>query len=306
MNKQHTVITSPGVYSIDITSYHADKKWISSTGLVHAKNSLSEYKLYLDGYYDNDDALHFSFGNACELYLIDELGFYDRVAVAPESAWLEEALAYKPDLKSPRQSKTFQDLKKDFEYVHHGKYIIPDIGEQSFAAVQLLCARCKTDEWISKIIKGAEYQNSMYWIDPETGLMMKTRPDLINRELGIVIDIKTTLDGSPKEVSRTLAKLDYPIQACVQIEGVERTGVIPKVEKYFWLFLEKNAPFNATLYEFDMGDVAVCMEEMHFQLRKIKWANDNNYYPGYEQVADNRYGILTAKIPPYYLMQSNQ
>lgn len=299
-------VVEPGIYNIDITSYHQDKSWISSTGIIHAKRSLSEYKLYLDGFYDENDALHFSFGNAVELYLIDEAGFFDKVAVAPESKWIEEALAYKPDLKSPRSSKTFQDYKKEFEKENEGKYIIPDTGEQSFEAVEVLCARCKSDEWISKIIKGAEYQNSIYWIDPETGLQMKTRPDLINRELGIVIDIKTTLDGSPDDFSRTLAKLDYPIQGCVQIEGAQQSGLIPKVERYFWLVLEKNAPFNATLYEFDMSDVLVVMDELHYQLRKLKGAYENDYWPGYGQIADNKYGILTAKIPAWYLLESNR
>lgn len=300
------VITEPGVYNISIDDYHADKKWISSSGFVHAKKSLAEYRLYLDGYYDNDNALHFSFGNAAELYLIDELDFYNRVAIAEESMWIEEALAYNPNLKSPRASKVFQDYKKAFESENEGKYIIPDIGEQSFEAIKVLCARCKADEWISKIIKGAEYQNSMYWIDPETGLKMKTRPDLINRELGIVIDIKTTLDGSPQRFSRTLAELDYPLQACIQIEGAQRSGLIPSVQRYFWLLLEKNAPFNATLYEFDMGDVAVVMDEYHYQLRKLQNAYKEDHWPGYGQLADNKYGILTAKIPAYYMLESNR
>jgi hypothetical protein len=305
-NGQVEKVTGPGIYRISIENYHAQKEWMSSSGLVHAKNSLSEYKLYLDGYYDHNDALHFSFGNACELYLIDEVDFYNMVAIAKESEWLEEALAENPNLKTPKASKTFQTYKKAFEEENQGKYIIPDVGEQSFEAVKVLCARCKQDEWISKIIKGAEYQNSFYWIDPETGLKLKTRPDLINRDLGIVIDIKTTLDGSPKRFSRTIAELDYPIQACIQIEGVQQTGAIPVVQRYFWLLLEKNAPFNATLYEFDMGDVLVVMDELKYQLRKLKKAYDEDAWPGYGQAADNKYGILTAAIPNWYLLDSNK
>ena len=310
-NGQVEKVTEAGIYNIPIDKYHADKNWISSTGLVHAKKSLAEYRLYLDGYYDNDDALHFSFGNACELYLIDESEFYARVAIAEESKWIEDALAYKPDIKAPRASKVFQDYKKAFEQENDGKYIIPDIGDQSFEAVKVLCARCKADEWISKIIKGAEYQNSFYWVDPETGLKLKTRPDLINRELGIVIDIKTTLDGSPSRFSRTLADLNYPLQACVQIEGVQQTGAIKSVFKYFWLVLEKNAPFNATLYEFDLGDAAVIFDEYHYQLRKLHKAYKNDFWPGYGEITmsdpnGNSFGILTAKIPPYYLLESNR
>lgn len=303
-NGQVDKVTSPGIHKISIENYHLDKSWISSSGIVHAKNSLSEYKLYLDGYYDGNTALHMDFGNACELYLIDEVEFNKRVAVAEESKWIEDALAENPKLKSPKASKTFQEYKKAFEEENEGKYIIPDVGEQSFEAVKVLCARCKADPYLSQILDGANYQKSFYWIDEETGLKMKSRPDLPLVNHGVLIDIKTTLNGSPQKWSKTLADLHYPMQGCVQIAGVEATGLM-KVEKYFWLVLEKNAPFNATLYEFDMGDVAVIMDELRFQLRKLKKAYDNDVWPGYGEQADNKYGILTAKIPNWYILESN-
>ena len=306
-NGQVEKVTEAGIYNIPIDKYHADKNWISSTGLVHAKKSLAEYRLYLDGYYDNDDALHFSFGNACELYLIDESEFYARVAIAEESKWIEDALAYKLDLKSPRASKVFQDYKKAFEQENEGKYIIPDIGDQSFEAVKVLCARCKQDPYLAMLLKDAkDYQQSFYWVDPETGLNLKSRPDLAIRKHNVIIDIKTTLNGSPSKWSKTIADNDYPFQGCVQISGAQQTGFIDKVERYFWLVLEKNAPFNATLYEFDMGDVAIIMDEYRYQLRKLQKAYEKDAWPGYGEQADNKYGILTAKIPPYYLLQSNQ
>lgn len=303
--KRTEKVTQAGIYNIDIDLYHADKSWISSTGIKHAKNSLCEYRLYLDGYWDDDNKPHFDFGNAVELFLIDPDGFKEKVAIATDSVWLEATLKEKPDLKSPRLAKAYQELKKAFEADNEGRYIIPDVGEYSFETLQILCARCKADPWISQLLQNIQYQNSIYWIDPATGLQMKTRPDVSQITKSVVMNIKTTLDASPDKFSKDLANLNYPLQACVEIAGVEASGLMEKVDKYFWLVLEKNPPFNVQLYEFDAGDMRIAMDEYHYLLRKIKAAVETDNYPGYSDRADNPFGILTAKIPPWYFMAGN-
>lgn len=299
------IITKPGIYNISIEDYHADKKWNSSTGVRHCK-SMAEYRLYLDGYFDAENAPHLDFGNAAELYLIDRKGFEEKVAIAPTHEWVEDALAEKPELKVPTGSKTYKDLEKGFNEENEGKYIIPAEGEQSFQSILVQSARIQADEWISQIIKDIDYQSSCYWIDKETGLQMKCRPDIVNHKHNVVINIKTILDGSPESFSKALTNHDYPLQACIEIEGVLESGLLKQVDHYFWLILEKDAPFNVQLYEFDEADLLVMRDEYHYNLRRIKKAMDTNYYPGYNEFADNSYGILTAKLPAYYKLNSNR
>jgi exodeoxyribonuclease VIII len=299
------IITKPGIYQISVEDYHADKKWISSTGVRHCK-SMSEYRLYLDGYWDNDEKAHFDYGNAIELYLIDKEEFKEKVAIAPDHKWIEYAMAESPKLKSPRASKVFKDLQEAFNKANEGKYIIPEYGEQSLTSIQVQAARVMADKWMSLLLDGIDYQSSCYWIDKETGLQMKCRPDVVNHKLNTVINIKTILDASPESFSKALVNHEYPLQACIEIEGVLESGLLKKVDKYFWLVLEKEAPFNVQLYEFDHADLLVLRDEYHYNLRRIKKAMDTDHYPGYNEFADNELGVLTAKIPQWYKMNSNR
>ena len=306
LKPQTMKVTKPGIYpEITIEQYHADKSWMSATGVKHAEKSMSEYRLYLDGYWDDISKPHFDFGNACELYLVDKVGFEDKVAVMPSHRWVEEALAEKPDLKVPKSSKTYKDLEKEFLGDNAGRYVVPENGDLSMEVIEILVARCKADPFISQLLPNITYQHSCYWVDKETGLQMKTRPDIAQVTKNVLINIKTTLDGSPDKFSRDLATLNYPLQACVEICGAEASGLIPKVDKYFWLVLEKNPPFNVTLYEFEEGDIRIVMDEYRSILSRVKRAAETNTWPGYNEFADNKYGILTAKIPAWYKMKSN-
>lgn len=301
------VITEPGIYQISIDDYHADKSWISSTGVKHARGSMAEYRLFLDGYWDNDVKTHFDYGNAMELFLIDKEGFNKSVAVAPTHKWVEEALAENPKLVSPRASKTYKALSERFSEENKDKYIIVEEGEkESFQALQVQAARCFADEYIAQMLTDIDYQSSCYWIDPETGLKMKSRPDIAKKKGNVLCNIKTLTDASPQGFQRKAVELDWPIQACIEIEGAIRTGLMPTVDHYFWLALEKDAPFNVQLYEFNQSDLEVIRDEYRYLLRRIKECTETGVWPGYGDQADNKYGILQLNLPPWYRLKSNQ
>ena len=294
-------ISSPGIYTdVSIEDYHDDLDWVSSTGLKHAKRSMSEYRLFLDGYWKGEVKSHFHFGNACELYLLDQNIFNEKVAVAPVSEWLKEVKEANGKLIVPKSSKHYKELEGEFMEENKSKYIISDTGDESLETIQIISTRCRNDEWIALLLNNVQYQNSLYWIDKNTGVKVKTRPDMSQVKSNSLINIKTCSDASPESFSRDLAKFSYPLQACVEISGAEATGLMDKVEHYFWLVLEKTAPFNVQLYEFDMGDVNVLMDDYHYILRKVKQSQETNIWPGYGAAADNKYGILKAKIPSWY------
>ena len=75
---------------------------------------------------------------------------------------------------------------------------------------------------------------------------------------------------------------------------------MPVVDKYFWLVVEKNIPYSATIYEFSEDDIRYCMDEYRYVKSIVKKALEQNKYPGYSQRADNKFGILTAQIPLWY------
>lgn len=286
-----------GIFTdISIEDYHSQKDWFSSSGLKKAKKSLKDFYLYITGYYDNDEKPQFHFGNAFELALLDSESFNSKVAIEDEI--LNQIYISNPDVKSPRSTTIYKDWYEN--QIAQKKYIIKYEGKESFRCIEEMLKSCYADAVIQKLIKNIEYNYSLCWIDEKTGLKLKTRPDICQSKKNIIVNLKTTTDGSPEAFSRDLAKYDYPFQACMEIDGALSSGFMSSVDMYFWLVVEKEPPFNATIYEFTKDDRYWCFDEYRYTLDLVAQAVRENKFPGYSQRASNKHGILEAKIPLYY------
>jgi hypothetical protein len=295
-----------GIYNdISIEAYHANQTHISATSIKHARVSLKQFDWFRRGLMPKSEGMHFGFGNAFELALLDKDNFNKYTAIIQDEAWVsmaneERVKDGKEPYSVPRNSAKYQAEKSKFFASNQGKYFVNDKGKESFEAIEHMLESCYKDETIKKLIQGTEYQLSLFWTDPITGLNLKTRPDICKRKNNVIVNLKTILDGSPQNFSKELANYDYPLQACVEISGCIESGLMEKVDNYFWLVVEKEPPYNATLYEFIKADIDACMIDFRFLLGSIAKAFETNEFPGYTELADNKWGILNANIPAWY------
>lgn len=290
-----------GIYNnISIRDYHANKTHYSATQLKMAKRSLKEFEWYITGKIKPIQGDHLDFGNAFELALLDKENFNKEVAILQTKYWIDRAMADNPKLTKPKASKFYNDQLDSFTIENYGKYLIPDVGPNSYETIEHMLESCYKDAVIQKLISNTEYQLSLFWTDEESGLKMKTRPDICKRKKNSIINLKTTIDGSPKSFFRDMANYDYPLQACIEISGCLATGLMDTVDNYFWLVVEKEPPYNATVYEFTKEDLNWCMDNLRYVINKVKRALDDNMFPGYSDQADNQFGIIQAQIPLYY------
>lgn len=290
-----------GIYdNITIDQYHQNTTHLSATKIKLAKKSLKEFDWARRGLIEPPKGTHLEFGNAFELALLNPMEFAEDVAILKDKEFVEEALMVKPDLKVPRNSTEYKQSVKLFYEQNSDKYIILDRGSESYETIKCMLESCYQDKVIQGLIRNTEYQLSVFWTDPETGLQLKTRPDICKRKKNVIVNVKTTEDGSPKGFAKDLVKYDYPLQACHEITGCLKGGVMETVDNYFWLVVEKNPPYNATIYDFDQEDIAMGMDELHYLYNRIKKAKEQSLYPGYSDRSDNEYGILRAPIPMYY------
>jgi hypothetical protein len=290
-----------GIYTdVTIEQYHENKTHVSATTLKYAKESLKHYKWFLDGKIEREKKSQFSFGNAFELALLAPSEYLEKVAVMPEADWFGEVMKGKPDTKTVRNTNLYKALRDEWMLNNKGKYVINDTGPESFETIEEMLSSCYQDSTIQDLIKNTEYQLSLFWTDEESGIKMKTRPDICKRNKNVIVNLKTTLDGSPQAFSKDIAKWEYALQAAIESQGCLRTGLMDSVDKYFWLVVEKVAPFNATIYEFNERDLAAVYDNLRYVLSRIAKAQDQNIWPGYGDAADNQYGILTAVMPAWY------
>lgn len=290
---------TPGIHKdIPIGDYHADIDWISSTMLRMLAESPKHLWHYLKQK-DDERKSHFDFGNAFELALLDKQGFADNVAIYDDSEIIDQIRATRPQITGFGNTKEYKEWKANWIADNEGKYIINADGKESYEVIEAMLESCYQDKVIQGLIKGIEYQYSLMWIDTATGLKLKTRPDICKMKKNVIVDVKTANDGSPDGFSRAIGQHKLYIQAIMQIDGVLATGLMPKVDAYFWLVVEKTAPYNATIYEFVDWQQEEAIEEYRYLLETMKKAKDKGVWPGYSQWADNRYGILTAPIKPW-------
>lgn len=289
-----------GIYTdLSIEDYHNNHTHISATQIKYARQSLRHFDYYVSGKLPREEKTHFDFGNAFELALLAPEEYLKKVAISPDAELVSEILS-DGVTKNARNTNRYKEKMNEFFESSVGKYVIHDRGTESFETIEEMLSSCYQDKIIQGLIKNTEYQLSLFWTDPDTGIKLKTRPDFCKRKKNVIVNLKTTLNGSPDAFSKDLKKYDYPIQAAIEIQGCLKSGLMEKIDTYFWLVVEKVPPYNATIYEFAERDIAAVTDTLFFLLEKIRKSREQNVFPGYSDQADNQYGILTAQIPLWY------
>jgi hypothetical protein len=312
-----------GIYSgkndLTIEQYHDNKTHVSASALKHLRKSAKHFRAYYEK--EQERKTHFDFGNAFEIALIDPDRFEDRVKLIDSDAKAAEVMRLRNEpieaqlaeltaskevdekkintlkkklISSPTRAKEFTDWKA--QQLDTDKYVIEQNGSESFATIKKMLESCYEDAVIQKLIKQCDYQCSVFWTDSETGLKLKTRPDAPIVDKNIIVDVKTALDASPTEFARAAAKHDYPIQAVMQIDGCIQSGLMSKVDTYYWLVVEKAAPYCAVLYKFTKEDREWVSDLYRHWLKILAEAKEKDIYPGYQQLSESRYGIIDLQL----------
>jgi len=134
-----------------------------------------------------------------------------------------------------------------------------------------------------------EAEQSIYWIDEETGVLCKTRPDFLNYEINAVFDLKTTEDASPAGFPRSMAEYGYYMQAAMMIDGIKAVlGIDVTVCNFV---VEKSAPHCVQPYEISSDDIAQGRYEYKEALRVYKACLEANEWPMYSKE------ILEIELP---------
>lgn len=110
-------------------------------------------------------------------------------------------------------------------------------------------------ELFQSILQGSKKEITIFFRDQETGILLKTRPDVIHESImddepvRICLDAKTTGDARPTEFRKTIANFYYDKQAALQVDGIK--AVLGKTFDFVFSAHEKTDPFGIALYRLD-------------------------------------------------------
>lgn len=130
--------------------------------------------------------------------------------------------------------------------------------------------------------RGGVAEQSIYWIDEETGELCRCRPDWNPKWINVLVDLKTTADASPEGFAKSVANFRYDVQEQFYLDGVEAaTGKRP--DKMVFIAVETEAPYNCAVYVLGPEFAQIGRGKYRENLRTLHECKEKNSWPGYSE-----------------------
>ena len=134
---------------------------------------------------------------------------------------------------------------------------------------------------------------SYYWQDEETGLLIKTRPDLSQRR-HLLADIKTTTDCGKWAFSKRIHENGHHVQAAMGIDIANKADKC-MVQNWLLIVVEQSPPHDVACYHLGEKSLNRGRQIYRDALRTLKACLDQDVWLGKQS------GLEEIDIPPYAL-----
>jgi hypothetical protein len=106
---------------------------------------------------------------------------------------------------------------------------------------------------IAGILRG-RLEQSGFWIDRETGLWIKIRPDAMPNDSGDYADLKTTTSVMYRDLQNTIAEYAYHQQGALILEGARALGL--EATSFSLVWVESSPPYAVRVTQLRDDDLA--------------------------------------------------
>lgn len=118
------------------------------------------------------------------------------------------------------------------------------------------------------------------WVDGETGLECKCRPDWLTDDGSLIVDLKTTRDASPLGFRKSVGAFRYYVQAAWYLHGLEQaTGRRP--DQFIFICVESEPPYASAVYAADSEMISLGYEHAMRDLRLLADCKAADAWPAY-------------------------
>ena len=280
---------------VEIGSYHRDLSHISSSWLKEGLKSMSKFYSY-PFRPERKQTESTKIGTLFHTLLLEPEVFHNTYRVLRKS-----------DLPFPDNTMSKKENKEYVESIAESGLTV--VQEDDFNLISDMVNSLSTSDLVKKYVASGVKEASIYWSDSETGIPLRTRPDLFvktNSGSVIVMDVKTTESAFPNDFFMSVAKWEYPVQAAMQIDGIEAvTGL--KVTTYCYLAIEKTYPYDYCIYRLTQDDIEAGRVRYKEILSQIKACTISGEWPGpgrtqidRKMLNDNDLDIVDIVLPAYY------
>ena len=271
-----------GIYlnsELSADDYHSDKSILSRSALMDFKKSPRTYwanHLNPNRPIKNiTPAMHF--GSAFHTLILEPHLFEEQYFVLPEKVLLKEV--------GKEKYHAFKKIEKEASQTE--KHVLSQADYQKLLSMrESLLAHSRA----IGLLEGGVCESSYVWQDEHTGLMLKSRPDILHPN--IYVDLKTIDDASPHSFQNSMVKRGYHIQAAMVDDGVYTLSG-NKLAAFINICVEKTYPHPVAIYIIDEAAIDYGRCEYKQILLDLKAAMCENVY--------NDYAVETIGLPTWYM-----
>lgn len=169
------------------------------------------------------------------------------------------------------------------------------VTADEWAITQMQLDALARDPDIAGALSSGRGEVSVFWIDEDTGVYCKARPDWVcplEHDEADLLDLKATADESPNGFGRASARLKYHLQAAHYKAGYEAaTGV--KVRQFLFAAVTSAPPVLAVPYIFTDEISSQANDERRELLERFAWCKREDQWPTYGS------GLQLLDFPAY-------
>ncbi len=127
-------------------------------------------------------------------------------------------------------------------------------------------------------------EQSLFWVDRQTGVWRRARLDFIRHYLGrrsVIVDYKTTTCAHPDALAKAVHSFGYHQQGAWYVDGAEALGLVEHGAVFVLVFQEKTAPYLVTVVELDPTALLIGRELNTQALHRYRECTDAGVWPAY-------------------------
>lgn len=221
--------TEPSGKSMAMGEYHAQTDYIGKHGLdLVARSPAHFFERYLSGKPQPEPTHTQAFGTLTHMVVFEPERIGDEYVIAPEGL--------------DRRTKEYK-LWRDSV----GEKTICTVAEMERA--QAVRDAVLANPFLAAWMAEGEAERSVFAHDPETGVRVKARPDWMNHQQRVVLDLKTTNDARHMEFSRISFNFRYHVQAAFYLDVLKWA----RFGEYDFVFIaaENQPPYGVSVFVMD-------------------------------------------------------
>lgn len=235
--------------------YHNKTEYLSKSLLDLVHKSPAHFQAYLQGE-QKDPTPAMLFGSLVHSVILGQEDY----AVAPQC---------------DRRTKEGKAIYEAFVQESEGKEIIATLDQyqQALKIKEAVLSHPKAAALLSEGIAEKPIFGQL------GGVPARCKPDFLNTKYNVCIDIKTTSNSSPDEFAKSVWNFRYHVQAAMYLD-------LTRAQKFFFIAVEKDAPYNCEVYELDVESIEIGRQEYLADIETYKECLKTQNWHGYTETQD--------------------